>query len=188
MRELGAAARLYPGELPRMAAHEWIPTASTRLEAHVRLTAMIAPEAKGAVPALRNGCESRRVKRRQRSTMAKMTLELNGLCVAFSSSARTNAALQNGCGGCGRGGYARIVQVGFDLRQGLGKGFHLDGFGWRGPIEQMPTQHIVAAIHAGDADEGSGIFGNICVFRDGAQGFPLTCLASAVRLVSKATR
>lgn len=37
---------------------EWIPTASTRLEAHARVTAMIAPEAKGAVTVLRNGCEA----------------------------------------------------------------------------------------------------------------------------------
>jgi len=37
---------------------EWLPTASTRLEAHVRVTAIIAPEAKGGVNALRHGCES----------------------------------------------------------------------------------------------------------------------------------
>lgn len=37
---------------------EWIPTAGTRLEAHVRVTAMVAPEAKGAVVVLRNGCET----------------------------------------------------------------------------------------------------------------------------------
>jgi CIC family chloride channel protein len=37
---------------------EWIPTASTRLEAHFRVTAMVAPEAKGAVTVLRNGCET----------------------------------------------------------------------------------------------------------------------------------
>ncbi len=37
---------------------EWIPTASTRLEANMRLTAMIAPEASGGASALRNGCES----------------------------------------------------------------------------------------------------------------------------------
>lgn len=42
----------------REGAREWIPTASTRLEAHVRITAMIAPEAKGGVSALRHGCEA----------------------------------------------------------------------------------------------------------------------------------
>ncbi len=36
----------------------WLPTAGSRLEAHVRVTAMIAPEAKGAVAALRHGCEA----------------------------------------------------------------------------------------------------------------------------------
>ena len=57
VRELG----LPPGCILvscRDGAHEWIPTASTRLEAHVRLTAMIAPEAKGAVALLRHGCEA----------------------------------------------------------------------------------------------------------------------------------
>ena len=57
VRELG----LPPGCILvscRNGAQEWIPTASTRLEAHVRLTAMIAPQAKGAVHALRNGCEA----------------------------------------------------------------------------------------------------------------------------------
>ncbi|HLK55369.1 MAG TPA: H(+)/Cl(-) exchange transporter ClcA [Chthonomonadaceae bacterium] len=39
-------------------AHEWIPTANTRLEGHVRLTAMISPEAKGARALLRHGCEA----------------------------------------------------------------------------------------------------------------------------------
>lgn len=42
----------------RDGGREWIPTASTRLEAHVRITAVIAPQAKGAVQALRHGCES----------------------------------------------------------------------------------------------------------------------------------
>ncbi len=42
----------------RMGSQEWIPTAKTRLEANVRITAMIAPEAKRAVEQLRNGCES----------------------------------------------------------------------------------------------------------------------------------
>lgn len=42
----------------RDGAREWIPTASTRLEAHVRVTAVIAPQAKGALQALRHGCEA----------------------------------------------------------------------------------------------------------------------------------
>jgi len=57
VRELG----LMPGcilVLCRSGGQEWIPTASTRLEAHVRITAMVAPEAKGAVSTLRNGCEA----------------------------------------------------------------------------------------------------------------------------------
>jgi CIC family chloride channel protein len=43
----------------RDGGHEWIPTATTRLQGHVRITAMIAPEATGAVAALRIGCENR---------------------------------------------------------------------------------------------------------------------------------
>ena len=57
VRELG----LPPGCILvhcRNGGQEWIPTASTRLEAHIRVTAMIAPEATGAVLALRNGCEA----------------------------------------------------------------------------------------------------------------------------------
>lgn len=38
--------------------HEWIPTASTQLEEHMRLTAVIAPEAADALAMLRRGCES----------------------------------------------------------------------------------------------------------------------------------
>ncbi len=42
----------------RAGSREWLPTATTRLEAHVRITAMISPEADGAVAALRDGCAS----------------------------------------------------------------------------------------------------------------------------------
>ena len=42
----------------REGSREWIPTANTRMEAHLRITAMVAPEAKGAVAVLRNGCEA----------------------------------------------------------------------------------------------------------------------------------
>ncbi len=42
----------------RVGGHEFIPTASTVLEAQVRVTAMITPEAKGALQTLRNGCEA----------------------------------------------------------------------------------------------------------------------------------
>ncbi len=57
VRELG----LPPGCILvscREGSKEWIPTASTRLEAHVRITAMVASEAKGAMTVLRNGCET----------------------------------------------------------------------------------------------------------------------------------
>ena len=40
----------------RTGSREWVPTAATRLEAHVRITALISPEAEGAVVALRDGC------------------------------------------------------------------------------------------------------------------------------------
>ncbi len=42
----------------RDGGREWVPTASTRLEAHIRITALIAPEAKDGVNALRHGCEA----------------------------------------------------------------------------------------------------------------------------------
>ncbi len=42
----------------RQGANEWIPTAMSRLEAHVRITAVISPQAKGALHALRKGCET----------------------------------------------------------------------------------------------------------------------------------
>ncbi len=35
---------------------EWVPAATTRLESHTRITAVIAPEAEGALEALRAGC------------------------------------------------------------------------------------------------------------------------------------
>jgi len=35
---------------------EWVPTANTRLELHMRITAVIAPEAEGALELLRAGC------------------------------------------------------------------------------------------------------------------------------------
>jgi CIC family chloride channel protein len=57
VRELG----LPPGCILvscRDGSQEWIPTASTRLDAHVRVTAVVAPLAKGAISALRNGCEA----------------------------------------------------------------------------------------------------------------------------------
>lgn len=36
---------------------EWVPTATTRLEAHMRITAVVAPEASEGLHALRHGCE-----------------------------------------------------------------------------------------------------------------------------------
>jgi CIC family chloride channel protein len=38
---------------------EWVPTATTRLEAHMRITAVIAPNADGALEILRHGCAAR---------------------------------------------------------------------------------------------------------------------------------
>ncbi len=35
---------------------EWLPTADTCLEAHMRITALIAPEAHAGLPMLRQGC------------------------------------------------------------------------------------------------------------------------------------
>ena len=57
VRELG----LPPGCILvscRDGAREWVPVADTRLEAHVRVTAVIAPQAKGGAAALRHGCEA----------------------------------------------------------------------------------------------------------------------------------
>jgi chloride channel protein, CIC family len=57
VRELG----LPPGCILvscREGSHEWVPTATTRLTPYVRITAVVAPEAKGAVEVLRHGCES----------------------------------------------------------------------------------------------------------------------------------
>ncbi len=42
----------------REGSREWIPTATTRLEAHVRITALVGPEAASAVAELRDGCAS----------------------------------------------------------------------------------------------------------------------------------
>jgi CIC family chloride channel protein len=38
---------------------EWVPAATTRLEAHMRITAVIAPNADGALEVLRHGCAAR---------------------------------------------------------------------------------------------------------------------------------
>ena len=57
VRELG----LPPGCILvhcRNGAHEWVPTASSRLEAHTRVSAVIAPEASGAFDVLHEGCEA----------------------------------------------------------------------------------------------------------------------------------
>ena len=56
LRELG----LPPGCIIvscRDEAREWIPTATSKLQSHMRITAMVSPEAKGAVAVLRHGCE-----------------------------------------------------------------------------------------------------------------------------------
>jgi chloride channel protein, CIC family len=37
---------------------EWVPKANTRLEAHMRITAMVAPEASSGLEILRQGCQA----------------------------------------------------------------------------------------------------------------------------------
>ena len=57
VRELG----LPPGCILiscREGSREWVPIADTRLEPHTRVTAVIAPQATGALNVLRHGCES----------------------------------------------------------------------------------------------------------------------------------
>jgi CIC family chloride channel protein len=57
VRELG----LPPGCILitcREGSREWVPTASTRMEAHLRVTAVIAPQAKDGIAVLRHGCEA----------------------------------------------------------------------------------------------------------------------------------
>ena len=38
--------------------HEWVPQANTRLEEHMRITAVISPEASSGLEILREGCEA----------------------------------------------------------------------------------------------------------------------------------
>ncbi len=38
--------------------HEWVPKADTRLEAHMRITALVAPEVSSALERLRQGCQA----------------------------------------------------------------------------------------------------------------------------------
>ena len=57
VRELGLPAGCILVEC-RMDHHRIIPTAATRLAAHMRLTAMIAPHADNSLTALRDGCEA----------------------------------------------------------------------------------------------------------------------------------
>jgi CIC family chloride channel protein len=44
------------------AGREFVPTATTRLEAHMRVTAVIAPDATKGLALLRYGCEGKRTK------------------------------------------------------------------------------------------------------------------------------
>ncbi|MCB0118368.1 MAG: H(+)/Cl(-) exchange transporter ClcA [Anaerolineales bacterium] len=41
---------------------EWVPRANTRLQPHMRITAVIAPDASGSVKMLRHGCEAKKEK------------------------------------------------------------------------------------------------------------------------------
>ncbi len=47
---------------------EWVPKANTRLEAHMRITAVIAPEASNGLEILRKGCEATKKRKRKKST------------------------------------------------------------------------------------------------------------------------
>jgi CIC family chloride channel protein len=42
---------------------EWVPKATTHLEAHMRITAVIAPEASGGLEILRRGCEAPKIRK-----------------------------------------------------------------------------------------------------------------------------
>jgi CIC family chloride channel protein len=44
--------------------HEWVPKANTRLESHMRITAVIAPDASNALEKLRFGCETSNKRKR----------------------------------------------------------------------------------------------------------------------------
>jgi Trk K+ transport system NAD-binding subunit len=46
---------------------EWVPKANTRLEAQMRITAVIAPEALKGLEILRKGCETIKKTKRARS-------------------------------------------------------------------------------------------------------------------------
>ncbi len=46
---------------------EWVPKANTRLEAQMRITAVIAPEASNGLELLRQGCEGTRKRKRERT-------------------------------------------------------------------------------------------------------------------------
>ncbi len=50
---------------------EWVPKANTRLEAHMRITAVIAPEASSGLEILRQGCEAIKKRKRKNSTEGK---------------------------------------------------------------------------------------------------------------------
>jgi chloride channel protein, CIC family len=45
------------------AGREFVPTASTRLESHTRITAVIAPEAVDGLAILRRGCKGKKLKK-----------------------------------------------------------------------------------------------------------------------------
>ncbi len=44
---------------------EWVPKATTRLEAHMRITAVVAPEASSGLEILRHGCESSKERKKE---------------------------------------------------------------------------------------------------------------------------
>ena len=49
-------SQMSPSPTVEALGREWVPTANTRLEPAMRITAVIAPEAEGALQLLRAGC------------------------------------------------------------------------------------------------------------------------------------
>lgn len=47
---------------------EWVPKANTRLESHMRITAVVAPEASNSLEILRQGCEATKKRKRKKPT------------------------------------------------------------------------------------------------------------------------
>jgi CIC family chloride channel protein len=48
---------------------EWVPKANTRLEAHLRITAVVSPEASSGLEILRQGCEAIKKRKKKNSSI-----------------------------------------------------------------------------------------------------------------------